>query len=281
MLFGETGGAAPHTPKVPQNVDGWTLTEGPRVYERGSLFDYINGGAELYLAYSFEKLSAFRFSTSEGPDIILDIFEMASSQDAFGVFSAEREGPDTGIGQGSEYDGWLLRFWKGPYFVSIVALGDAPRSKDAVQSLGVAVAESIHETGRPPALVGRLPPDGLQLETVKYVRSHHLLNMLFFVSTENILGIGHDTDVVLARYDEGSKRPCLLLAQYPTPVHAEWARGGFKDSYMPDATDNAVETENGTWTASAIYGNVVAIVFDAPSRMSAMTILDRVAEQGG
>ena len=105
-------------------------------YNSRTLFDYIDGAAELYLAYGFQNLTVRRFETSSQPPVTLEIYEMASSEDAYGVFSFERQGEAIGIGQGSEFEGGLLRFWKGKYFVSIYGEGGGAEVESAILKMG-------------------------------------------------------------------------------------------------------------------------------------------------
>jgi len=102
---------------LPREFSGWEATGSGVVYDRDTLFDYIDGGAELYLAYDFRRMLACRFERDGHPAIVADVFDMGSSEDAFGVFSTERQDPEAGIGQGSEYAVGLLRFWRGRFFV--------------------------------------------------------------------------------------------------------------------------------------------------------------------
>jgi hypothetical protein len=70
-------------------------------YSSRTLFDYINGAAELYLAFGFRNLTARRFKKSAQPPVIVEPYEMASSEDAYAAFSFERQDEGIGIGQGS------------------------------------------------------------------------------------------------------------------------------------------------------------------------------------
>ncbi len=56
--------------------------------------------------------------------ITVELYKMASSADAYGVFTFERQDDPAGIGQGSEFGGGMLRFWKGTYFASVYAEGE-------------------------------------------------------------------------------------------------------------------------------------------------------------
>jgi len=55
--------------------------------------------AELYLAYGFQNLTVRRFEKSNQPPLIVELYEMASSEDAYGVFSFEHQDETAGIGQ--------------------------------------------------------------------------------------------------------------------------------------------------------------------------------------
>ena len=107
---------------------------------------------------------------------------MGSPADAFGVFSFDRQDPDAGIGQGSEFGGGLLRFWKGRYFVSVYGEGEGKEQEEAVLEIGRRLASSIVETGEPPRLIRALPEERQVEGSVRFVRSHVLLNQRCFVS---------------------------------------------------------------------------------------------------
>jgi hypothetical protein len=60
----------------------------------------MNGSAELYLAYDFQNLRVRRYEKPNQPPITLEFYDMASSENAYGVFSFERQDEAAGIGQG-------------------------------------------------------------------------------------------------------------------------------------------------------------------------------------
>ena len=45
--------------------------------------------------------------------------DMGRDSEAFGIFSRNRQGPEAGIGQGSEYRSGYLVLWQGPYFATV------------------------------------------------------------------------------------------------------------------------------------------------------------------
>jgi len=117
---------------LPDNVEGWNISEKDNIYDRHNLYNYIDGGAELYLSYGFEKVINRIYTAPGQPDILLDLFDIGTSQDAYGVFSHSRETEDETFGQGSQYTAGLLLFWKDHYFVSILAHPETEASKKAI-----------------------------------------------------------------------------------------------------------------------------------------------------
>jgi hypothetical protein len=63
-------------------------------YDRQTTFRYMDGAAELYRSYGFKLLMVRRYVKVGHPPLIVETFDMGSSEDAFGVFSCE-----TGDGQ--------------------------------------------------------------------------------------------------------------------------------------------------------------------------------------
>src|SRR3972149_6185506 len=157
IVKGEEKGKMDQVVSLPSEAGGWKWDEKEMKYDSRTLFKYIDGAAELYLAYGFQNLTVRRFEKSNQPPLIVELYEMASSGDAYGVFSFEHQDEAVEIGQGSEFGGGLLRFWKGKYFVSIYAEGEGAEVESAILTMGKAAANSIPATGPEPKLVGFIP----------------------------------------------------------------------------------------------------------------------------
>ncbi len=262
---------------VPKQINGWSADSEVREYNRKTLFKYIDGGAELYLAYHFRKVYVHRYTRPGAPDIVMDIYDMGTAQDAFGVFTAELEGEEIGIGQGGEYDAGLLRFYKDRFFVSIMAYEETVESREAISALARAVENAIQSIGDKPELLSSLPDRGLIARSIRYFHDHNILNLHYYLADENILLLDRRTEAVLARYTSEEEKPYLLLIRYPGTERAKRAFESFLSAYMPDAMEKGiVQTENGKWTATALHSTLVTAVLDAPSESSARALLDAV-----
>ncbi|MGB6642744.1 MAG: DUF6599 family protein, partial [Thermoanaerobaculia bacterium] len=132
----DTEPAAGLADKLPVSVDGWTASEPATVYDPQSIYSYIDGHAEVYLAYGMSRCLARRYTAPAGEsDLVLDIFELASPEDAYGVFTHDTDGEPVGIGDGSLYRYGWLSFWQDRYFVSLMAEAESERAEQAVLDL--------------------------------------------------------------------------------------------------------------------------------------------------
>ena len=188
-------------PLIPKQVLDWKASGEDAVYDRKTLYDYMDGGAEVYLAFDFREVFVRKYADAAGNEIVLDIYDMGSPAEAFGMFSCDRQDPEAGIGQGSEYGPGLLRFWRGRYFVSITVSGNEDKAETAVLDLGKAVAPLIGPDGAPPDMIKLLPAAGLKPGKTAYFHNHVHLSNRYFVSAENILDLDEKTECLFAEYD--------------------------------------------------------------------------------
>lgn len=256
---------------IPKQIKEWQANTKDEIYDRETIYKYINGGAELYLAYDFKEVCARKYRGPGDNEIALDIYDMGSPADAFGVYSSEREDDEAGIGQGSEYSEGLLRFWQDRFFVSVLAVGDEEIVGPVIKEIGKVVAAAIKSTGPEPDMLKLLPREGLDENRVRYFHKNLLLVKHYYVADENILNLSGKTDCLLAEYPVKDQEPVyLLLIKYPAFPYAKKAYARFLQAYMPEAVAaGVVETENRKWAMAKHKRNMITIVFDAPSKARA------------
>ena len=208
-------------PSFPPEVAGWTAAGDREDYDTESIYAYINGHAEVYLAYGMKRCVSRRYSQSEGGgEIVVDLFEMASPADAFGVFSHDRAGETVEVGQGGVFRHGWLSFWTGTWYGSIYSTDGEESSRQSVVDVGRAVAEGLPGGGEVPGLVSKLPVNGLEEATVCFLRSPQILNAHVFVGSDNIFGLGPDVEAVVGAYDLDGSAAHLVLVYYPSEAAA-------------------------------------------------------------
>jgi hypothetical protein len=214
-------------PLMPTEAAGWQSVDEGQTYDTESIYSYIDGHAEVYMAYGMVQCLSRRYSGPEGePDIVLDLFEQASAPDAFGVFTHDRDGEEVDIGQGGLFRHGWLSFWKGHWFGSVYAEGESEASREAVLALGRAAADAIAEVGEVPPLVAELPAEGLDPRSVRFLHTQEILNGVVYLGYENALRFGPEVDAVVGRYQRPEGEGWLVLVDYPDDATAELAEGG-------------------------------------------------------
>jgi hypothetical protein len=258
---------------LPMQIGAWQADGKDQVFDRETIFKYIDGGAELYLAYDFHRVFSRKYTGPGNSAIVLDIYEMGTAADAFGVFSSEREDDDAHIGQGSEFGGGLLRFWKGNNFISILNDGGDANADQAVIELGKAVDRILATSGPEPDLLQCLPQPNLDKKKIRFFHQPLLLDKHYFMANENLLNLGAKTDCVLAEYPLNKEDfMVLLLVRYENQRQAEAAYARFLKDYMPEAKAGLAQMENKKWAMALRDRDLLSIVFEAPDGQKAIDL---------
>ena len=265
---------------LPKQLSGWSAEPKDHIYDGKTIFRYINGAAEVYKAYNMKQCLSRRYVIDGGPDIVLDIFDMTTPEDAFGVFTHDTDGKPIKIGQtGRIRPGWLS-FWKHRFFVSIYTEEETEAAEKAVLALGRRVASLIQKEGSKPTIVSRLPNGGLQADDIRYLHHPIILNYHFYIADENILNLTDQTDAALAPYHKDKEAALLLLVVYPDKNAAAESLNRFLKSYLPDADDTGTaQLENKKWATAAVKGPLLAVVLESDSRKLAESLIEAVRQQ--
>jgi hypothetical protein len=281
---------------IPKQVEGYRCEE-ERIYDRDTVFDYLNGGAEIYLTYDFQAVLARRYVHADGPEILFDLFDMGKSEDAFGIFSQEQESAEQEFGQGSEYTPGLLRLWKNRFFVSVTATQLTEDATQAIMSLGKSAADAIIGEGSKPTILELLPSEGLDPSTIRYLHSFMALRQHFSLGWKDVLNLDGRPDAVLALYSTPVGRSILLAVKYTDEDAAQKGEDDFmqyqattEDAELvsverearrilshdpPKRGSDQTDWEEGrAWSVVERCGVLLVIVLESPNRKEAGRLAD-------
>lgn len=260
---------------LPDNINGWSVIEADRHFDNETLYDYIDGSAEMFLSFGFSKVFNRIYSRSNQPDIIVDIFYMNSSYDAYGVFTHSVGKIEREFGQQSQRTEGAIIFWKNDYYVSILCHPETPESKEALSKLAGLIDKSINENGPLPEIINYIPEENLVEESVRYFRHYNWINSHTFISNDNILNIDNNTHGILAQYKEKNENAIFLLIMYPSNTLAESALKKFTENYKPEIIpEQTSKHANGLWFGIKRIKNFITGVFDSSSGEFADSILN-------
>ncbi len=163
---------------LPKGLNGGTLDEGPRTFTKKTLFEHIDGQAELFLKYGFEKavFAVYQDQRNKKNQVEVTLYEMGGVLGAFGVFSRFRNGNESaGVGLDSCVEDQSATFYKGKYVVMLYGSGADPL---ALKQVAEAVSSRIKDNSPPPKEIGYFPRDGLKAGSLQYY-SEGLLGHVF------------------------------------------------------------------------------------------------------
>ena len=122
-----------------------------RVYEGNSLWEYIDGGAELYHSYNFTEVATADY-VKDSTELVADIYRFASSTDAYGIYSMIRPEKPSLVALGVEgFSSPLsLTFIKGVYMVRLTGYSESEATNQSLALLAKLLNDSLPgATGRP------------------------------------------------------------------------------------------------------------------------------------
>jgi len=174
-------------------IEKWRPEGEIRTYTRDSLWEAINGAAELFISYGFQEMT-MRDIRSGDLIVTVSIYDMGDALNAYGIYVSERgeDNPILGIGTESvllpPYQALLL---KDRYYVKMDVFEgeiDGPRGRDLLTAFSRALPGS---TGLPAELQA-LPAGGKLQRTENYIK-------------ESCFGLSELRECVYARYGSEAK----------------------------------------------------------------------------
>jgi hypothetical protein len=261
---------------LPDSLPGWEISVSEKEYTPETLYDYIDGGAELYLSYGMKGVVCSIFQKEGIGEIRVEVFDMGKSEDAFGVFSHTRENNEKIFGQGSQFFTGALIFWKDKYYVSVTANDDNEEIRKAINYIGTQIDNKITTTGRLPEILDLLPKEDVQTDGFIYFHHYIWLNSYYYIADDNFFLIDNTTQAVLANYGNKEHKIHLLLILYPDQFKANQAYHSFCERFIEDPGKSMTRIEDGSWVGSKIDDNLLICVFNADSESQAQSYLHKI-----
>ncbi len=154
------------------DVVTWKIPESPQDYFPEILFEYINGAAEIYLSYDFKELTVGQYEKGDSnASLIIEIYDMGTEINSFGIYSAERFPDSQFISLGSQ--GYLeeetLNFIVGKYYVKLLCFDSGEDSADFLKLFSQEVVKRVKDKGTLPPALAFFPKQGLVRNSEKFI----------------------------------------------------------------------------------------------------------------
>ena len=148
----------------------------PELFNPDTLFEKINGQAELYLSAGFLGLKSQSFEKVDNSDLWVDllVYDMGNVPNAFAVYSMQRRdgGVPVKLGQFAYRAENALFFVHGPYYVEIIASMAKEEASEMMQSIAETFIRENHVEAKPIAELSLFPRFNLIENSISMIPSN-------------------------------------------------------------------------------------------------------------
>lgn len=152
-------------------------------YTPKTLFDYINGGAEVYTDAGATLCAVRKYGLSNKKEQLAEVacYVMDNDLQAFGLFRQFHYNKKsvTGIGTEAAIDGRMVPFWKGRYYVETKDHSSNQVDPKKLQELARLLAGELEGNIGLPSQISLLPQKGKKSGTERYSEKGFLARSFF------------------------------------------------------------------------------------------------------
>jgi hypothetical protein len=157
-------------------MTGWKQSGDIQTFVPKTLYEYIDGAADLYLSYDFQELRVAEYQNDKKASVTIDVYRHKTPTDAFGIYSQERL-PDASlidIGAQGYIEKNVLNFLSGTYYVKISSYNTGPDDEEILRTFAKKIAQNLGEKGRLPSILSSFPREGKKNNSGKFISKNFL-----------------------------------------------------------------------------------------------------------
>jgi hypothetical protein len=187
-------------------IGSWKRSDAPRLCAGRSV--YIDGGAELFFEFGFERLTQQKYQA--GPDqVVIDFYRMTDPIAAAGIYLMKcgKETPDPAFRDRHTVNRYQLMFVRDRFFVIVNNVSGAEALAPDVMKFATFVASKLAPS-QPLGVFGQLPQAGLVKGSLRLIRGPYGLQAVYTLGDGDILQLGG--------------RITAVAGDYADPAHGTW-----------------------------------------------------------
>jgi len=157
-------------------VSGWKKDGKIQVFSPRTLYEYINGAADLYLAYEFQDLQVAEYKGEKKSGVTVEVYRHKDPTQAFGIYSQERlaSAKFLDIGAQGYHEPNVLNFLTGPYYVKISGFNTGEDDEKVLTPFAKKVEAILGEKTALPRILSSFPGEGKKMNSEKFISKNFL-----------------------------------------------------------------------------------------------------------
>jgi len=151
-------------------VSGWKQSGEVQTFIPKTLYEYINGAADLYLSYDFQELEVAEYQNDKKASITVEVYRHQTPVHAFGIYSQERlpNANYINVGVQGYVESNVLNFLTGPYYVKISSYNTGAEDQEILLAFAKKVADNLGDKGTLPSILACFPEEGKVKNSEKF-----------------------------------------------------------------------------------------------------------------
>lgn len=157
-------------------ISGWKQSGEIQSFTPKTLFEYINGDADLYIMYDFQELKVAEYLNEKKASVIIDVYRHRTPTHAFGIYSQERlsNANYLDIGAQGYIEQNILIFLAGNYYVKINSFNTGAEDQEILLAFTKKVSENLGVKGKLPSILSSFPQEGKKNNSEKFISKNFL-----------------------------------------------------------------------------------------------------------
>ena len=241
-----------------REIRDWLRANKPTTYNKETLYNdrYVHSEIypEIYHHYGFQTQAEVEYQSPKfgsEPYILLEIFDMGTAENAFGIFSVSSYPLPKfeWVGCKAILSGRNLRFWKGKYFIQIEGYAIATGIRKAMIELAQITAKHIKDPPQKIKLLDLLPTQYIR-GSEKLFTTNWALHQINKTIPETFPQLIEGAIGVLAQYNiadsKNTTEPYYVFAiRFPNFDAAQSVFTQYRNDLMSENVPFVTDTENG------------------------------------
>jgi hypothetical protein len=157
-------------------ITGWKRSGEIQTFTSKTLFEYINGAADLYILYDFEELMVAEYRNGKKASVTVEVYKFKTPTHAFGIYSQERL-PDAkfiDVGAQGYIETNALNFLSGGYYVKMASSNTGAEDREVLLAFAKKTSENLGTKGTLPAILSFFPEEGKKKNSEKFINRNFL-----------------------------------------------------------------------------------------------------------
>ena len=198
-------------------ISGFPKSGDVVTYKSETLFEFMNGAAELYHLYDFAEMNVQVYEDKKENTINIEIYDHQNNSNAFGIYSQERpyECEFLPIGTQANYMEGYLNFYQGRYYVKLSGYDLGDKDKEILTTAAKKVSDKLKEKNNPPKALNLFPDSNKIKNKEEYI-------------TKDFLGYSYFKNVFTASYGDPDSGYKLFIIEAPNRAELEKSINAYK-----------------------------------------------------